>query len=444
MTSVSIFKKALVLSLSFATMHSAYAVTFGVSGRDGRSGRDGSDGRSAPSEVVTVTGAPIRLNLAGTDAIPGERAEDGEDAYGCSEPTTIRDNLYGASGGDAGRGGRGGDGGNGGDVTLYYSELAQLSKVLIFAPGGRGAFGGQSGRVGRPCVCTLPEVSFRDCAKDAQGKEVCKIISYSCTNGGYGRSYSDGNSGGSGRPGSILLVKSPKQLTSDSPYVGASLGELFSSATPLTLSRNLFEVVPGVGGLLAPGSVVASTGSEFVRLKTVPISSSWSTPQNLQSLAGESVRLSLDSSGSLDVDFGALWVDSTVTENIDGTDRAHVDVKAVYHPEDIANLSFDNIESSGKSVVAQINDLKHLPTDVPVTFTAALETKVLVFWKDRWAGEVPASLVKKVGSQYQIAVGQLPIDPQYMSGHRTRITITATFSMGGKTKSFRVARIASL
>lgn len=438
---ISLKKTLLAVGVLMMTAQSAHAGRFGYAGADGSFGTDGRDGRSPVPSSIRAEGQAIRLDLPGENGEAGSYAQNGENANSCYQPM-VRDNLYGASGGNGGRGGNGGSGGHGGDATIVYTDRAQLANILIRSPGGRGARGGESGQGGYGCICSNRSWQVRTCRRNPNGgPPICSISYYSCYNGLHGDSPMGGSYGRDGRAGQVLLVHSSKQITQDAPALSGTVAGFLNGGSRV-VTRNLYQAVPNVSQLLAPGSDVDPMGSEFVRLKTVPVSFVWSAPQAVQNFGQTGVNLRLNEQGELDVSFnGDLWLDAAIARDIGGTDQARVDIRAAYRPDEIGNLSFSYIAGQGNSMVAQIDDLNRLPTDVPVTFKVFYETKPIAIWKDRWSGDVPSTLVQKVGNQYQIAVGQLPIGNEWLTAGKIRITVTAEFLMGGQSKSVQVVRI---
>ncbi len=115
--------------------------SYGIDGTDGRNGRPGSDGAAGSSRTIRATGATQAVYTGGSDGQDGEAGETGNRPACHSQPSEVEYDLQAPDGGDGGDGGAGGNGGNGGDVTIYYTNLADLRLITVNSHGGRGGRG---------------------------------------------------------------------------------------------------------------------------------------------------------------------------------------------------------------------------------------------------------------------------------------------------------------
>jgi hypothetical protein len=235
---------------------------YGRNGSVGTSGRSGRDGRDGQNQTIFVNGSSVNLDLSAQD---GEDGEDGGNGYrpdcGYQVKYEKRD-IYAPNGGTGGNGGKGGNGGNGGSLTAYYTNLADLRKVLVFAAPGKGGRGGRGGSGTPGCICSTRSWEVETCeGTPGTSSYKCKKKTYRCYDGKYGSSGSDGKNGSTGRLGILSLVQSKEPLAAEIPSVNIPLTEL--TGKQFALSKNKWNLRTGATSLLAPGSIVADEYREF-------------------------------------------------------------------------------------------------------------------------------------------------------------------------------------
>jgi len=200
--------------------------------------------------------------------------------------------MEGADGGDGGSGGNGGRGGDGGDATIYYTDAAQLKKILIFATGGRGGEASWGGRGGEPCRCTETRWVVPRCREvvDQAGNKqrICdQQDTYVCRDGDRGRDGAPGTHGSEGSLGYVTLIKSKTPLQSENTHMQVSLSQFGANrVADAVLTENLFTRISGMLSLLASGSRVSDTFTEFFRRAFENVRVVWDSKKPASSYSG--------------------------------------------------------------------------------------------------------------------------------------------------------------
>lgn len=398
-----------LLSLALASQAGAWTSSFGTEGRDGSSGQNGSSGSSGQSVLIQANqSSPQSFYLDGEDGRDAGPGQDGDHAYNCYQRLENND-LEGADGGDAGVGGHGGSGGSGGDATIYYTDTAQLKKILISAVGGRGGNGSYGGRGGEGCRCT--ELSWvvpkcREVIDPAGAKHtVCdEFDRYTCRDGDPGRDGANGGHGSDGRLGSVTLIKSKSRLLPEATSLSVSLSQFSSNkVADALLTENLFIRGNGVLSLLAPGSRVSDYYTEFSRRAEEKVRIVWDAKKQASSY---------DGTISVYINGGAVSFNVSSSEVLLTEERLENNIHTLYI-RDAYNLSEFNIlgltmEGQKTSTLIRVKGSSPRLDLVDDTIRVKISRKrLLLGYKEVYNAIVPDSILQRVGSDLLINVGKL-------------------------------------
>jgi hypothetical protein len=402
---------------------------FGESGQSGASGESGNAGRSGADRVIFADGSAASFEISGEDGEDGEDGRDGRDAYCRRQPREEDRNIYAASGGRGGNGGSGGNGGNGGNVTIYYTNLADLKNIFIRAEGGEGGRGAPGGYGGEGCQCTRRHWERKVCKGTPGSPDYkCKTRRYSCTDGSDGSNGSRGRDGQDGQLGRLSLIKGQQPLADDKPTLTAPIASL--GTRPIALAKNLWEVRSGAVPLLASGSIVEDQYREFVGRIEGTFQLVW---QDTASIAGfnDVATLTLADSGQVKIDFPEdLWIDGTVAQQ-DGLTT--FTVAHVIHKKDVTRLAIGEVAQADNNLTVTIVDLggraEILNTQFQIKYRTKSGDRFSNFsnYETRYQGTLPATVVSRNYNRYTIALGQLPIEAEYLrKGTEVEIELVAT------------------
>jgi hypothetical protein len=324
--------------LSFMTVTSASAnETFGIRGLDGRDALPARDGQPGSRISIFADGTAQSYMLRGENGEDSfQYAEDGSPAYNCYQPTGVRQNLIGASGGNGGRAARGGNGGNGGDVRIQLnneSELNNLRFISIVNSGGRA---GQSrsleGRGAPGCQCVQstwqvtickwqlvkigdPTLVFdrleQECSSDSRfptpplpppardGYEWrlndTRYESYQCTSGEHGRNGQRASNGQDGSYGDISVVVGLDKET-DVAHWTTKLGNIIDKT--YILAGYIEEFRNGMINLLRSGSDVKN-GYRFLKYAQQKVKFAWKPKKTPQEVGADRINVSVALGGTV-------------------------------------------------------------------------------------------------------------------------------------------------
>ncbi|MEM6451615.1 MAG: collagen-like protein [Cyanobacteria bacterium P01_D01_bin.105] len=419
------------LPLFVAVVHPCHSVviarTYGINGQDGRDGRDGSAGANGASRTIDASEEFIELDLRGTDGEDGERGERGDRAR-CRNHTQPNRDVSAADGGDGGDGGNGGDGGSGGDITVYYTNRAHLQNVSVNAGGGRGGRGGRGGDGRRGCHCHEYSWSDTSCTDGN-----CETQHYSCTDGDDGDDGSRGRQGEDGRTGKARIVDKAllngERLAAENPVLEQAIAQL--PATPIPLSRNLWQTRQRAQDIFNSGSVIDSTYQEYAGRADKQFQLIWDAAYP-QSQASSSLKVSLDDKGTLQLQTpNDLWIDGERTECDNLTTYR---VKYALLASEATNLSVGRSNGSGAQFVLNIIDLAGKSDLLETQFYVRYKTKNgdrRGRYITRYEGILSDALLSRDHNRFVLNVGQLPIDQEYLKPNteaRLEITVTRTLA----------------
>ncbi len=405
----------------------------GYSGRSGRAGLDGED-RTIFISTIFANGDRQSLDLSGGN---GEDGEDGGDASRntCgNQPRNVERDLQAANGGNGGSGGDGGPGGRGGNLTVYYRDLSDLRALAVNAAGGRGGQNGRGGRASVGCRCQRSSWEVETCTGSGESRE-CTTRRFRCRDGQNGRQGRDGRQGESGRLGQLRLINQEQPLEPDRPTVQIPISAL--GQTEFELSQNIWQSRRGAVALLAPGSVVADEYQEFVERVEKTVRVVWDAPQPLSRFSGETVELRLGDRQQVQISFNdSLWVQSTTTEQDGVTELV---VQNIIAERDVTQLAVSNFADQGPRLNLQLVDLAGQSDILSTTFQIryrTIDTRGRINSRDyrtRYEGTLPAAAITQDYNRFVLALGQLPIEAQYLSrGNRVEIEVIANRALGDR------------
>ncbi len=420
---------------SFLNVESAWG--FGTPGADGWSGDDGSSGRDGQDVTLVADGSQVILNLSGADGNPGTGGMPGEDASGCYQPTPNY-SVQGADGGDGGAGADGGSGGRGGDLTVYYERIEQMRNIHVMAAGGRGGGPGGGAPGGFGCRCTTPSWEGRECDRESPtGDRECFERRFYCTEGRTGRSGAHGAWGAPGRPGELRIIRGQPTLPPARQWLRVDLAEL-AQRTEFPLSRHAWESRTGARSILAPGSSVGDTYHSYAGTIERLARIRWEASRPPTEFAGIGLSLSLEGDTPVLELGGDLWTDLRAATEGETTTFA---VLTAIRPEESNALDFQGIRGSGEGLVAEFSDRAKVSSLVTTSVWLRYESRSFLSYPDRFVGEVPRELISVEADRVRVALGRLPLKPEWTRKGRTiRLELALKRALGGKSSEYRVPR----
>ncbi len=403
----------------------------GSDGSDGRSGRSGRSGRDA---TVFADGSPVNLDLSGLDGEDGEDGEDGDRPYcrrryrdGKRNPKRDIHARDGGKGGDAGSGGNGGSGGN---LSVYYSNIADLRSILVRSVGGEAGRGGRGGDGARGCRCRRRSWTVKSCTgKKGTDSYKCKKRTYRCYSGSDGRDGYDGKNGKRGRLGYLRLVKGKTQLAADNPKALLNFSELQDKS--IRLSKNRWIVRSGAVSLLAPGSVIADKYSEFDRRIERDFQVVWLELQPISNFSKLNLKLNLNNDGKIEVDFPQkLWLD--ISKKQEG-DLTKLVVNNAIPEKEVTELAVADFVGSGENLQLSLVDLARKSDIIKTRFR--VEYEIRGDNGGEYEADIPPELVTQDYNRFILALGKLPIPQEGLEvGTKVRIKVSAIRSLGKRSK----------
>ncbi|MCF4966316.1 collagen-like protein [Nostoc sp. CMAA1605] len=398
----------------------------GASGRHGRNGRDGEN------KTFVADGSSVNFDLSGQDG------EDGEDGGSGSRPKcrhserNPNNDIKAPDGANGGNGGRGGDGGNGGNLTVYYTNLADLQKILVRANPGDPGRGGRGGRGVAGCRCRRSSWERETCTgKPGTPDYKCTKKTYRCQSGRDGYSGSDGSDGKTGKLGVLSIVKSQQTLPEETPSVTLPISEL--GGKQINLSKHKWKLHQGAASLLAPGSIIADEYREFEeRLETV-FQLVWQERQPISNFGNEKVKVSLNDNKQVEVEFpDDLWVAGSSSNEANSTKFT---VNHLIPRKDVTRLAVAEFADAGENLNLKIVDLAAksdvINTQFRVKFRIKDNNAGFGDYQTQYEGEIPANLVTRDYNRFTLALGKLNIKRENLRpGVNVDIEVVATRSLG--------------
>nr|MBE9183131.1 collagen-like protein [Oculatella sp. LEGE 06141] len=385
---------------------------------------------------IVADGSPSTLNLAGETGAAGEDGDDGYRAQCGSQPRDVNYNLRAANGGNGGNGGDGGGGGDGGTLTVYYLDPEHLRSLAVQAAAGQGGRAGRGGYGGYGCTCQRHRWEQQVCSgtPGTPGYR-CTAQRFTCSDGRDGQRGRDGRAGEAGNQGQLALVNQREPLAPDQPRLSATLMEL--SDRPFNLSKNRWNRRQGATALLAPGSVIADQYQEFAGRIEGQFQLVWNAAQPFGEFARETATLELNDDQQIAIAFpDAVWVEGNPTQQEGLTTFA---IANVMRESEATQLSVADLSGRGTDLTFAIVDLAGksdlVATEFRLRYRAAGDrSRNRANYRTRFDGAIPATAVIQDYNRFNLALGQLPIDTQFLApGTRVELELVATRSFAGRT-----------
>ncbi|HBB31589.1 MAG TPA: hypothetical protein DDZ80_27095 [Cyanobacteria bacterium UBA8803] len=409
---------------------------FGDDGRDGEKGETGRRGRDGESRTIFAEGTPLNLELSGEDGGDGRDGRDGEDADCDRQPRDVNYDLRAPDGGDGGDGGEGGDGGNGGPVTVYYTNLADLKKIYVRAPGGRGGRPGRGAYGGDGCRCDDRRWEIETCTGNPGSPDRrCQTEEFTCEDGDEGRNGRDGRDGKDGSLGTLTLINRSEPLPPDRPTATLTLAQLKDQVVALSL--NQWQMRSGAASLLAPNSLISDRYSEFVRRIEGSFELVWNADRSIADFYDQRVSLSLKEDQRIGFSSPEeVWLDATTTQQ---GSKTQLVVSNVILKSEVTRLTRADFSGSGLNLNFSLVDLAGKSDVISTQFqikyrTARTGDRFDRFpdYATRYEGIIPADLVSRDNNRFTLNIGKLPIDSQFLrAGLPVEIELFITRSFAG-------------
>ena len=404
--------------------------TYGSNGTNGRDGQAGRDGAAGNAQTVRATGSSQEVYTAGRDGYDGEPGERGNRSSYCrSQPEDVEYDLQAPYGGNGGRGGNGGNGGNGGDVTIYYTNRADLQLITVNAQGGQPGRGGRGGRGGEGCECEDRRWRVEIC-----DGEDCEKERYRCRDGEDGHYGYDGRDGQSGQPGQLWLINQAEPLQPETPTQIQTLATFVQE--PVELSKNLWREQSGATALLAANSMVADIYQNYIGRVEGQAQMIWEAPRSPTDFATASTTAVIQENGNVQFQFPeSVWITGyqeqeagQVTYTITGAVRAN----------EAVHLANGQLDGQGTSLTISVLDLAGESDYVTTQFELRYRTAEgnphddrRLRYRTRYDGEIPNSLVTRDNNRFVLSLGQLPVESRYFrAGTYVNAELRITRSLG--------------
>lgn len=407
---------------------------YGKSSNNGNHGRQGRNGRDGDNQTVVANGSAINFDLSGKN---GEHGEDGENAYRsrCRQPerNPNRD-ITAPHGGDGGKGGNGGNGGNGGSLTVYYTNLAELQKILVRANPGDGGRGGRGGRGTDGCRCRRRSWEIETCKGTPGSPDYkCTKKRYRCSDGRDGRDGNDGKDGKKGNLGILTIVQRQQPLAEETPSITLPISELASKQ--LTLSKHKWNLRQGALSLLAPGSVIADEYREFEQRLETAFQLVWREKHPVTNFGNQAVTVSLNDNNQVEVNFpDDVWIDGSSSSE---ANSSKFTVNHAIAKKDVTRLAVAEFADAGENLNLKLVDLAAksdvIATQFQVKFSVKDNNSGSGDYRTQYKGEIPSTLVTRDYNRFILALGKLQIPRESLRpGVNVDIEVIATRSLGGR------------
>ncbi|WP_414576129.1 collagen-like protein [Anabaena sp. CCY 9402-a] len=405
---------------------------YGKSSYNGISGQQGRNGRDGDNQTVLANGSAVNLDLSGQDGEDGEDGGSGSRSRCPHQERNPNRDITAPHGVNGGNGGRGGDGGNGGNLTVYYTNLADLQKILVRANPGDSGRGGRGGRGVAGCRCRRRSWEIETCTgTPGTDNYKCTKKRYRCYNGRDGSAGSAGSDGKKGKLGILSIVNSQQTLPEESPSISLPISELANKQ--LNLSKHKWNLRQGAASLLAPGSIIADEYREFEqRLETV-FQLVWRERQPIASFGNQAVTVSLNDSKQVEVNFpDDVWVEGSSSNEADLTKFT---VNHAILKKDVTRLAVSEFADAGENLNLKIVDLAAksdvIETQFRVKFRVKDNNSGFFDYQTQYEGDIPAELITRDYNRFILALGKLKINRENLRpGVNVDIEVVATRSLG--------------
>ena len=368
------------LSLAFLALYSLSSLA------SGWRGTDGSDGRS---QIVTA-GAPMNINLSGSDGGDGGDGRDGDRGH-CGSHTndagqTVSDDVQGKDGEEGGDGGRGG---NGGDLTVLFTDYVELQAIRFVSYGGDGGDGGEGGDGGD-----------------------------GCPDGSDGR---DGSRGSGGYEGDLYLV--PKKFW---PYERDNSNSYQTIANLIAGQKLVKQQWTKIDGrnILASGSVFSYArelkGYEYGSAKIEILDPTMVDPR----LFKESITVKLENNvAKIEPGYSFL----VVARHSDPAPDAVLQIERMYATWEFNSLKYKNVTGTVGDRKIKLATSADLIPHPALSLELKVEVKKNLFsYVELFKGNVPEEFIHAVEAGYEIDLDKLPLKQQIKKGAKIRLSMKYT------------------
>lgn len=411
-----------IFILVLCIVNLTYAARFGNRGADGRDGSNGRSGRS--SESITIY---ADQSLGQSFNLNGEPGENGSNAFSGSNASSCHfqkraQNMYGARGGDGGRGGNAGAGGHGGDATIFYQKLSDLKSIRILARGARAGRAGYGAREGIGCRCRVNRWQIKKCRTNDEGERVCTTNTYRCYAGARGDQGRDGISKSAGSDGHLTIIKGDSIIRQQNKNDSLSLN--MNNQKEILLTENIWLRKNGALGLLAPGSAVQNTYTQYSHRVEKFIHFNWISDQDIREFKDHQFNFSLKQGKvSAGPDKGIVGIYKLKQDN----ENAYLSVKELFKIKDLQNFVTIDRGGIGSKINVTVQNNFHAKDKVKTSYYVKVASKKTVGRTTviRYEGLVPSELVTVDNDgRATISIGELPFSYKYKKKKRKlRITI---------------------
>ncbi|KFF41570.1 MAG: hypothetical protein ucyna2_00640 [Candidatus Atelocyanobacterium thalassa isolate SIO64986] len=437
-----LFPQILIISSSFVALKfyikSAIATevtTFGENGINAHHGTSGEDGKNSEDLTIFIDDSPLDLDLAGENGQPGENGEHGKDAKCKAQPLDVKYHLKASDGGNGGSGGNGGNGGNGGSLTLYTSNIENLSKIFVNASGGQGGKPGRGGIGGEGCRCNSSYWALESCDNNP-GKSgySCTTLKFQCQDGKNGSNGVSGTFGKDGQRGYLTLINLDKPLEPDKSAITVSMSTLKNKG--YLLSKNIWETKNNASSLFSPASIINDQYLALIERLEHSFLLIWNAPQSFNKFSHEQVTLQYISNKGILVNIpDDIWIEATTQQHKKITQFiVHNSIKK----SDVTRLKAQEISGKGKNLQFKLIDKADESHLVSTKFSIIYSVTYSDPWlrpvsdySTKYRGNIPDELVILNGNQFIIDIGKLPIDLKYLQsglGIKIKLIMSRTFA----------------
>ncbi len=409
--------------------------TFGENGIDGYHGSSGKDGKNSEDLTIFIDDSPLNLDLGGESGQIGENGEHGKEAKCKVQPLKIKHNLKASNGGSGGNGGNGGNGGDGGSLTLYTSNIENLSKIFINAAGGRGGRPGQGGIGAEGCRCNSPYWALESCDnKPGTPGYSCTTLKFQCQDGKNGSNGVSGTFGKDGQQGHLTLINLDKPLEPDKSAVTVSMATLKNKG--YLLSKNIWETKNNASALFAPASIINDQYLALIERLEHSFLLIWNAPQSFSNFSQKKLTLQYVSNQGIVVNIpDDIWIEATTKQHKKITQFiVHNSIKK----SDATRLKAQEIYGKGKKLqlklIDEADESQLISTKFSIVYSVTYSDPWLRPVSDysmKYKGDIPDELVVLNGNQFVVNIGKLPIDLKYLQsglGMKIKLIINRTFA----------------
>lgn len=350
------------------------------------SGSRGYDGSDGGSRIVTA-GAPMNINLNGSDGGDGSDGRDGDRGY-CGSHTndageTVSDDTAGKDGEDGGDGGRGG---NGGDLTVLFTDYVELQSILFVSYGGDGGDGGEGGDGGD-----------------------------GCPDGSDGR---DGSKGGYGYAGDLYLV--PKAFQ---PYERDNSNGTMTVANLISGQKIVKQSWTKIDGrnLLANGSYFDTArelkGYQYGSAKVEIVDPNLVDPR----LYKESMSVKMENKiTTINPSYSFL----VVARHSDPSADAVLQIERMYSTWEFQSLRYKNVIGTVGDRKIKFTTSADLLPHPSLSLELKVEVKKNLFkYAELYKGNVPEEFIHAVEAGYEVDLDKLPLSQKIKKGAKIRLSM---------------------